>query len=64
MKRREFIAGLGSAVAWPLVVSAQQVQRSRHIAVLMGTAESAEDQNYLSTFFGVLQSWGGRGVSI
>jgi hypothetical protein len=27
MRRREFIAGLGSAVAWPLAGRAQPVQR-------------------------------------
>ena len=29
MKRREFIAGLGSTVAWPVLVRAQQRQKSR-----------------------------------
>ena len=35
MRRREFIAGLGSTVAWPLVARAQQGDRIRRIGVLM-----------------------------
>jgi putative ABC transport system substrate-binding protein len=37
--RREFIAGLGSAAAWPVVVQAQQGDRLRRIGVLTGTDE-------------------------
>ena len=35
IRRREFIAGLGSAAAWPVVAWAQQTDRVRRIGVLM-----------------------------
>jgi putative ABC transport system substrate-binding protein len=40
MNRREFIAGLGSAVAWPLNAHAQQPSRKRRIGVLIGGDEN------------------------
>ena len=43
MKRRTFIAALGSAAAWPLATQAQQRERMKRIAVLMGTEETAPD---------------------
>jgi putative ABC transport system substrate-binding protein len=68
MRRRAFIAGLGSAAAWPLTARAQQAERVRRIGVLMGADESDSlTQASLSAFMQGLSElgWaGGRNVRV
>ena len=68
MRRREFIAGLGSTAAWPVVARAQQGDRVRRIGVLMqGDKNDPEQERRLSAFTQALADLGwadGRNVRI
>jgi putative ABC transport system substrate-binding protein len=67
-KRREFIAGLGSAAVWPVVAGAQQPERMRRIGVLMGGEENDPvTKTYVSAFTQALADLGwavGRNVRL
>jgi putative ABC transport system substrate-binding protein len=59
MRRREFIALLGGAAAWPLAARAQQqAARMKRIGVLMGVANDSEGQARIAAFKQVLQTLG------
>jgi putative ABC transport system substrate-binding protein len=65
MKRREFIAVFGSAIACPQAALAQQRVPMRRIAVLMGTQQAAQDEGYVSTLLLRLAELGWRsGVNL
>src|SRR5215468_6331120 len=57
--RRNFLATLGGAAAWPLAARAQQGERMRRIGVLMGLSESdPEAQSRIAAFRKTLQDLG------
>src|SRR5271154_780137 len=39
MRRRDFIAGIGTALMWPSMARAQQPERVRHLGVLMNVVQ-------------------------
>src|SRR5262245_36297830 len=64
-RRREFIALLGGAAAWPLAARAQQPDRVRRVGVLMGISDDLEGQARIAVFRQALQALGwteGRNV--
>jgi putative tryptophan/tyrosine transport system substrate-binding protein len=68
VRRREFIAGLGSGAAWPLMARAQQTRDMRRIGVLMAFDENdPEPKSWLSGFVKALAELGwtdGRNLSM
>jgi putative ABC transport system substrate-binding protein len=68
MKRREFIAGLGSAAAWPVATHAQQGERVRRIGMLIGlAADDTETKTRLAAFRQGMQQHGwneGRNLQV
>jgi putative tryptophan/tyrosine transport system substrate-binding protein len=61
MRRREFIAALGGAAAWPLTVHGQQPGGMRRVGVLLpATADDADFQARVGAFLQGLQQLGWR----
>jgi putative tryptophan/tyrosine transport system substrate-binding protein len=68
VKRREFIAGLGGAAAWPVVARAQQPERMRRIGFLTPISENdSEGRSWIAALTRGLQELGwteGRNILI
>jgi putative ABC transport system substrate-binding protein len=68
MRRRQFIAGLGSVAAWPVAAKAQQPGRTPRIGALMAVPESdLEFRSYFDAFVQELARLGwasGRNIQI
>ena len=68
MRRREFIAGLGSVAAWPLAASAQQPSQMRRIGVFSTLAgDDPDSRSQIEAFLQGLAQLGwtdGRNVWI
>jgi putative tryptophan/tyrosine transport system substrate-binding protein len=62
MRRREFIAGLAGAVAWPLVAGAQQTRRPRRIGALM--SRPIDDPDSLPRVTAFVQALQGLGWTV
>jgi putative ABC transport system substrate-binding protein len=67
MKRREFIAGLAGATAWPMGTRAQQADRLRRIAYVTSNPENGPDAMWAASFRKGLEEHGwidGRNIQI
>src|SRR3974377_2181380 len=59
IRRREFIATLGGAAAWPLAARAQP-EAVHRVVVLLGAAETAWSRGWLAAFLRRLDELGWR----
>jgi putative ABC transport system substrate-binding protein len=62
IKRREFIAGLGGAAAWPVVARAQQPGQMKRVGVLLPAGP--DDSQYQTLVGAFLQRLGQLGWTI
>ena len=65
--RRELLAALGGAAAWPVAARAQQGERMRRIGVLIGSDDNTEARVLVAEFQQALEQLGwtyGRNIQI